>query len=88
MGRVTLKIIKLKRKIRREKSRAAAAGNMAEVVKIQRQINIAGREVKKAQKEDKKENKRKLCEQLGREWDSSKYFKNIKKITDPVLNGK
>lgn len=86
IGRVTLEIVKLKRKLRREKSHAAAAENMAEVAKIQRQINIAGREVKKAQKGDEKENRRKLCEQLGRERDPSKYLKNIRKITDPVLN--
>ena len=78
--------VKEKRKLRREKSKAMAAQDQSRVRALTIEINRLGNDIKKMQKQGRKDDLKRHCEMLNNENDPKKFFQTFAKISDPYLN--
>ena len=76
-----MELIKQKRKLRREKSRASANSNPQEVQSIQRQMNVVGGQIKKEQKKEERLRHETACRKLVTEKDPKKFFQSVRTLT-------
>ena len=78
--------VKEKRQLRRDKNKAHANNDLAEVRRIMTRINFLGNEIKKIQKLESKKELEKHCERLNQENDPRKFFQTFRKIANPIIN--
>ena len=79
-------LVKNKRKLRREKNAALAAGDHISVRSIMTQINRLGSDIKKLQKNEKRQRLKKHCEQLSKEVNTKNFFRSFKVVANPILH--
>ena len=79
-------LVKEKRKLRREKSSAAAIEDWQTVRLKMTEMNKCGNEIKKRQKQQRAWDLEKHCQSLNNEKDSRKFFQTFKKLADPIIN--
>ena len=78
--------VKEKRKLRRQKNLAHQQQDHALVRDIMTQINRLGNQIKKLQKEEKKKELERHCNNLNKETNSKKFFKTFNIIANPIVN--
>ena len=76
-----INIVKEKRALRRQKSRAIRNSDSDAIMQIQRELNRKNYELKKLQKQKMKEDLRRECATLNKEKDPRKFFLIYDKIT-------
>ena len=74
-------LIKKKRRLRRQKSSALAAGDLVLVQNMQREMNVIGREIKKEQKKEERRRHEVECQKLSREKNPRKFFQSVRSLT-------
>ena len=78
--------IKEKRKLRREKSKAMAAQDQPRLRVLMTKINKLGNDIKKLQRQGRKDDFKRHCDTLNEENDARKFFQTFSKISDPYIN--
>ena len=76
-----LELIKEKRKLRRQKSRAHVMGDSDQVQSIQRKMNLVGNRIKKEQKMEQRRRHEVACQKLSSENNPRKFFQSVKTLT-------
>ena len=79
-------LVKEKRKLRREKNKAMADQDTCRLRAIMTKINKLGNDIKKLQRQGKKDDFIRHCEKLNEENDARKFFQTFSKISDPYIN--
>ena len=78
--------VKEKRQLRREKSSAASHGDWVTVRYKMMQMNRIGNDIKKIQRQQRKNELEQHCENLSKEKNSRNFFQTFKKLSDPIIN--
>ena len=78
--------VKEKRQLRRDKNKAYANNDLAEVRRIMTRMNFLGNEIKKMQKLESKKELERHCEKLNQEKDPKKFFQIFRKIANPIMD--
>ena len=75
-----LKLVKEKRRLRREKANLRRNGDLVRASFLQREINKMNNELKKLQKIKHKETLLRQCQELNKEKDSKRFYARIQHI--------
>ena len=79
-----MELIKKKRKLRRQKNTANIMGDLDQVQKIQREMNLVGNKIKKWQKMEQRRRHEAACQRLSSENNPRKFFQSVKTLTCTV----